>query len=481
MKSLYKLSYWFVLLLIAFALVACGGGGADPEPGADVENTEEEVEEAEEELGETVEEAEEVEEVSGDVVQIRYVNWDINQFPAYEECAANFNAANPGIQVNVENFGWDDYWTNLQTELVAGGAPDVFTNHLARYPEFASKGQILDIQPFVERDGVDTSIYIGDLAELWTRDGARFGLPKDWDTIALIYDKDALEAAGVTEEELNSATWNPEDGGTFTEIIKKLTIDANGNNALSADFDADNIVQYGYGTDYPGAGAYGQTQFSHFAASTGWNFVDGLYATEYYYDDPRFIATMQYFQDSIQEGHFAPYEDMASLGGSASFAAGNIATTTDGSWQIGFYSTIEDKNVGFARLPIGPEGRKSMFNGLADSIWTGSENPEEAWEWVKYAASPECEELVGTYGVVFPAVEAGVQNALAVYEERGIDVSAYTEQALEEGGTFLFPVTDNASEIADIMGDAMDAIFLGQARAEDILPAANEAVNATFE
>ena len=45
--------------------------------------------------------------------EIRYINWDINQFPAYEACAANFMEIYPNITVNVENIGWDDYWTCL--------------------------------------------------------------------------------------------------------------------------------------------------------------------------------------------------------------------------------------------------------------------------------------------------------------------------------------------------------------------------------
>ncbi|MFK7801571.1 MAG: sugar ABC transporter substrate-binding protein [Anaerolineae bacterium] len=473
------------LLLLAMFLVACGGGA--PEAPAEEPAAEEPAEEmAEEEMEEEEEEAStgaglsEEDLSGGDAVEIRYINWDINQFPAYEACAADFNAANPNIVVTVENIGWDDYWTGLQTEMVAGNAADVFTNHLAKYPEFAAKGQIIDFSAWADRDGVDTSIYLGELEKLWTRDGARYGLPKDWDTVAFMYDADALEAAGISVDEFNSATWNPEDGGSFAEIVKKLTIDENGNNGLSADFDKDAVVQYGYAADYPGSGAYGQTVFSMFAASTGWNFVDGLYATQYNYDDPRFIATMQWFQDMIADGYFAPYEDVASLGSSATFASGGAALTSDGSWQIGFYSTIEDKNVGFGKLPEGPEGRKSMFNGLADSIWTGSPNPDEAWEWVKYAASPACLELVGTYGVVFPSVEQGVANALGVYADRGLDVSAFTEQALEENGTFLFPVTDNASEIADIMVETLDAIYLGQASAADVLPDANARVNATF-
>jgi multiple sugar transport system substrate-binding protein len=69
--------------------------------------------------------------------------------------------------------------------------------------------------------------------------------------------------------------------------------------------------------------------------------------------------------------------------------------------------------VGFARLPIGPEGRKSMFNGLADSIWVGTEHLEESWAWVKYLASADCQLTVGNSGVVFPATPAGVEASLA--------------------------------------------------------------------
>ena len=100
---------------------------------------------------------------------------------------------------------------------------------------------------------------------------------------------------------------------------------------------------------------------------------------------------------------------------------------------------------------------------------------------MKYAASAECEAIVGSYGVVFPATAEGTQNALEVYSERGLDVSAFTDQATEAGGTFLFPVTDNASETGDIMVEVLDAIYLGQAPAADLLPDANDAVNATFE
>ena len=81
---------------------------------------------------------------AAEAVTIRYGLWDGNQQPAYEACAAAFTAENPGITVKVEQAGWGDYWNGVQTGMVSDTAPDVFTNHLAKYPEFASKEQLVD-------------------------------------------------------------------------------------------------------------------------------------------------------------------------------------------------------------------------------------------------------------------------------------------------------------------------------------------------
>jgi len=64
-----------------------------------------------------------------------------------------------------------------------------------------------------------------------------------------------------------------------------------------------------------------------------------------------------------------------------------------------------------------------MFNGLADSIWSGSQHKEEAWQWVKFLASPACQDIVGRYGVVFPALPSGTRIAQAKFRETGVDVT----------------------------------------------------------
>jgi multiple sugar transport system substrate-binding protein len=173
---------------------------------------------------------------------------------------------------------------------------------------------------------------------------------------------------------------------------------------------------------------------------------------------------------------------VSSLGGAAMFQAGKGAMTSDGSWMISNYVKSSNFEIGFGLLPIGPEGRKSMFNGLADSIFVGTKHPDEAWQWVKFLGSPTCQNIVGEYAVVFPAVQSGVDKALAAHKAKGLDVSAFTTEALDPNGTFLFPVADHASEINTIMTQTEEKIYLGETTdVAGALKAANDEVNALFQ
>ena len=412
-------------------------------------------------------------------VTIKYVLWDANQLPAYQKVAENFTAKNPGIKIEISQLGWNDYWAGLQTDMVGGNAPDVFTNHLAKYPDFASKGQLIDLAPYVKKDGVDLSVYMPGLAGLWaTKDGKRFGLPKDWDTIAIVYNADMLKEAGLTVTEANALTWNAKDGGSFEKFIAVLSVDKNGKNGLDPAFDPKNVVRYGIALNHNDD--RGQGQFSPLAVSTGWMYTDGLYDANYHFDDPRFIETIDWMVRVTKKGFMAPYE-LTANDANPLFTAKQAATTFDGSWMIGYYSGSSPFPVGYAKLPVGPVGRKSMTNGLADSIWKGTKHPDEAWRWVKYLSSVEAETTVGTFGVVFPAVEAGVKEALAAFGAKKINVNAFTEEATAKGETFVYPVVDNGVKIGDIMRQSFDAIFLGKVTADAGLKDANKKILALFK
>ncbi len=164
----------------------------------------------------------------GGAVTLDYWLWDDNQQASYQACADAFHAANPDITVKITQTAWAQYWQNLTTQLAAGDALDVWTNQVSYYPQFVTSQQLLDIQPYVDADKVDLTQYQDGLADLWTKDGKRYGLPKDWDTEAVVYNSDLLAKAGVDPAELANLTWNPADGGTFEQVIAKLTVDDEG-------------------------------------------------------------------------------------------------------------------------------------------------------------------------------------------------------------------------------------------------------------
>jgi multiple sugar transport system substrate-binding protein len=410
-------------------------------------------------------------------VLLRYQLWDTNQKPMYEECAQAFERQNPNVRVQIENKNWGDYWSGLARGFIGETAPDVFTDHLSKYPQFA---QSEVIEPLNTR-GVDMDQYLPGLAELWkSPDGRQYGFPKDWDTVAIVVNEDMLADAGISRQELDTATWNPRDGGTFQQIVAKLSVDNTGNRGDSPDFDPRNVKTYGLGFD-PNGLTYGQTTWAGFAASLGFELLNkNPWGTEYNYDDPRFAQTFTWWRDMIQKGYMPSLELARTLGQTAAFQSGRIALAIDGDWTIGTYSATEGIKVGYAPQPRGPEGSWSMYNGLADAIWVGSKHKPEARKWVKFMASRECQSIVASAAVVFPAIKAEVPKAVATHEKNGIDVSAFTSY-IDSGNTVLYPITDKAPQINLIVQPTLEEFLTGNEDAASVMESMNEQVNNQLE
>ncbi|GAA3442649.1 ABC transporter substrate-binding protein [Planomonospora venezuelensis] len=411
-------------------------------------------------------------------VTLTYALWADNQLPAYKQCADAFTRKNPNIAINITQAAWDQYWQNLTTQIASGEAPDVFTDHVAYYPQFVVRNQILDIQPYVERDKVDLAQYQSGLADLWMRDGKRYGLPKDWDTMAIVYNQDILSKAKVKPAELQDISWNPEDGGDFEKLIARLTLDEQGHNGLDPAFDKSKIKVYGFLPEM-NDGAHGQNGWGNFAHSAGFSYLDkNPWGSHYNYDDPRLAATVDWYGRLVDKGYAPKFDKQSTLGRDAVMEAGKGAMTITGSWMVTVYTDQKAKQkYAFAPLPVGPQGRKSAINGLSDAIYAGTEHKNEAWQWVKFLASTECQDLVAQNAVVFPAIKTSSDKALAAHQAAGRDVHVFVDEAKAANGTFILPMTDKANEIGEIVQNAMQSVWLDQTDAKTALSAANKQVN----
>jgi multiple sugar transport system substrate-binding protein len=422
---------------------------------------------------------------------IEYWLWDSAQEPGYQKCADAFAKSHPGLRVHISQYGWDVYWSKLTAGFIADTAPDVFTDHLSKFAQFADLKVLRPLDELGPTSAVRDSDYQQGLAQLWKgQDGHRYGTPKDWDTIAIFYNKTALSAAGVDPSELTGLSWNPRDGGTFEKLVAHLTVDRNGVRGDQPGFDRKHVKQYGLGSDGSGGTGWGQTQWSAFTGSAGWQATDrNPWGTHFNLDAPAFQQTLAWYFGLARKGYMPTYQEIGGanpIGPDKQIQSGIAAMGLSGSWMISTFSKLTDAAgrklpIGIAPTPIGPSGRRaSMFNGLADSVTTLSKQPDHAAEWVAFLAGEQCQDIIGQSGVVFPARPRGTRLAVDFNrQERALDVTPFTDQVRNKT-TFLFPVTSNAADITALMNPRMDAVYIGSAPVSS-LTTLNGQLNRLFE
>jgi multiple sugar transport system substrate-binding protein len=396
---------------------------------------------------------------------VTYWLWDSNQLPAYQACAKDFERQNPGVQVKITQVGWNDYWTKLTAAFIAGTQPDVFTDHIQKFGQFADLKVLAPLDELPYTKTVKNADYQAGLGANWLGpDGHRYGSPKDWDTVALFFNKKMVKDAGISESSLNDLSWNPRDGGSFEKTIAHLTIDDAGRRGDEPGFDKNHVKVYGLASN--GAGiADGQTQWSPFTGSAGWHYTNApRWGTRYQYDSKTFKSVISWYFGLAKKGYMVPFREYNELSnpGSTQVAAGKAATAFDGAWMISTYYGFKGMKAGTAFTPAGPSGKRAtMMNGLADSISKAAEHKVAAQKWVAYLSSDACQKTVGSHGVVFPATKDGTAAAVAAYRKKGIDVTAFTRPVADRQHftTFSYPITDYAADVLALMQPAMEDVY----------------------
>ena len=126
---------------------------------------------------------------------------------ALKEMIAKFNEQYPGIKVELQSFGYDDYFTQLQSKIVGGSAADVFELNFENFVAYASEDVLLDIGALMG----DTSGFNQTALEAFQYGGKQFGIPNSFSNVVLVYNKDLFDKAGAAY---------PTDDWTWTEMLE---------------------------------------------------------------------------------------------------------------------------------------------------------------------------------------------------------------------------------------------------------------------
>jgi len=389
-------------------------------------------------------------------VNLTYALWDQTEQVGYQKSIDQFNQAHPKIHVTIEQTPWASYWQKLSTEFAAGNAPDVFWDHLAYYPTFVQQGQLMDLSSMIKQSNVDMSQYYSTLVNEWSYQGKVYGLPKDWDTIAILYNKQMFQKAGLSTP--TNLTWNPTDGGTFVQVAQKLTLDQNGKHPTDPGFDASHIKQYGYVSENNA-----QEGYWNFIAMNGGSLLDKQFGQNFQLNQPASVAALQFQVDLINKYHVSPPATETNNNGGVAlqkFEGGSVAMAAAGSWELSGVSQQTKIPWAVAALPAGANGVMSVFNGLTDAIYAKTPHPNEAWELEQWLGSAQSEEIMGSGGYVWPGIKSADQTFLQAWQQKGIDVSPFLKEA--QGATLTFPITFGYNEASIKINDIFNQMYLGQ-------------------
>jgi len=388
----------------------------------------------------------------GAATTVEHWLWDDTQRPMYEACSELFTEANPEISVNITQTSWEQYWSNLTTQVASGTGPDTFTMTVQYVREYASLGQLADVEKLGATEGTDFDAYVPGTAENFLIDDTRVGLPLDWDIVGMVYDVDAAEAAGLTAEQIDDLTFDGSGNDTFTQFVKAMALDANGNNALSPEWDKNNVVRHGFLPEWSD-GFTGQNGWGNLAFALGWEFFDE--EGNLNFDAPELVTTLEWYQSMIDLGVMQSFDETSTLGQHPTMEAGFAAATLAGSWNAKNYlADTQEINFAWAKVPQGPAGRFAATNSLAAVIWEGSKKKEAAAQWVNFLGSPECQNVTGEFGVVFPAVQTGTDASVKARAASGADVPAFADMAAA-GETYQIPSFVRNAEIRTVIQDAI--------------------------
>jgi multiple sugar transport system substrate-binding protein len=317
---------------------------------------------------------------AGPPVQITYAMWgDTTELANQQKIVDAFTAMNPNIKVKVTVADWESYWPKLQTDLAAGNAPDVFLMDGPLYPDYQTRDQLLDLSPYIAKDGFDTGQLV-DLAvqDFTAPDGHLYGLPRDLNTIALFYNKAMFDKAGLPYPD---DTW---DWNKLVEVAKQLTLTSGGKTS-----------QWGLYTE--------TSDMENYWSSLVWQAGGDILSPDkktVVIDSDQAAAGIQFLQDLIYT-HKVMAQPVA--GGSGDmFENGQAAMEANGSWLVPTHEAA-GLDFGVAPLPKGPAGQATSVNPSGVVAYKGSKSPDAAWEFIKCYTGPQLQAMVASLKASMPA------------------------------------------------------------------------------
>lgn len=367
--------------------------------------------------------------------------WDNNQLPGLKEIIEDFTTET-GIEVEIQMVPWDQYWTLLEAGAQGGDLPDVFWMHSNYSQKFMSNDILLDLTDKVAQSStVDMANYYQDIAELYQYDGKIYGIPKDYDTIGLWYNKTMFDEAGISYPD-ETWTWD-----TFAEAAEKLT-KADGS-------------QYGFTSP----ASFNQDGYYNLIYSMGGSVLSED-KTKSMWNSEETVAAMNWWYDNLVTKAMPTQQVMAENTPDVMLGSGKAAMVFEGSWMIAAMKGNEYivSNCDVAVLPKAEDGtRISIYNGLGWSAAADTAHLDEAWKLIEYLGSEKAQKKQAELGVTMSAFMGTSDTWIGCAPE--FNLQAYLDMS---DNMVIRPYTKNTKVWEDYSQETMVKAYTGQMTMEEV-------------
>ncbi len=354
-----------------------------------------------------------------------------------------------GISVQYEPIE-GDYNAGLFNALSAGTAGDVFYIPAETSPGIIATGTVLPLN-----DVVDTEPFIDSLLEPFTVDGQIYGISKDFNTLAVFYNQDLFDEAGVEYPDEND-TWD-----TFAEKLRGVSE---------------------LGSDVTGACFAAElARMGPFAFGEGWQTLSEDGTTNLL--DDAFVDAFTWYTGLIQEGVTALPSDQGQDWAGGCFGTGNTGVAIEGAWLLGYLrDTAPNLQYGTTFLPTGPSGEPGNYNyTVAYGINANSPNQEAAIRVLEAITSDEAQQWVLEQGLAIPSREALEDNPFFQEDTPEAQANRVIFEGATRGNVQSYQFGNIGTDFVTPIDTAITAVATGQAEVAAALEQAQSEIDTLIQ
>ena len=385
-------------------------------------------------------------------VTVKVSDWSSPDRQQYwDQVIQAFNDAHPCIVAETVKLQ-EDRAVRLN-EISAGTAPDLIGFDSSDLPRVYLMGALMDLTAVMAADKEfdPSKEFFESVYKTGFVEGKPVAIAKDYSVSAFYVNTGLFEKAGF---EIPKEGWTYED---YLSLAQQLTVDKNGNNATSPDFDAANVVQWGTSSPYWGGTTGWWRGFQSFLYSWGSHSIssDGKTTTGYI-NSPEAVTAWEWYRDLIHKYKVAPsatYLTSSGVGNDKLFTQGQlaIAGTFWGPWFQDTFNQTPDLKWTVVPLPTGSGGHWAAIMWMGWGINARSEHPDEAWQLLKWLTTDP-----GQRVFALKALTGDVSTAAELQQEKdpywSVFLAEVPHQAVLDDGLSPFYTTCVDIPASELMG-----------------------------